>query len=177
MAHGAHSLFLGSHTNKIDKKGRIATPAEFRKNLDTDEFNGFVCVPSLSGPYLDCGGLNLLMRFQAMIDEFPPYGEEREDFEIAIMGRARQLGFDTDGRVLLPHPMRHHAGVDLEACFVGRGSYFQIWNAADVEDRFAQAHARARERRFILNNPGAASPLANGQSGGKSDPQGREDTP
>jgi len=164
MAHGAHSLFLGSHTNKIDKKGRIATPAEFRKNLDTEEFNGFVCVPSLSGPYLDCGGLDLLMRFQAMIDEFPPYGEEREDFEIAIMGRARQLGFDTDGRVLLPQPLRLHAGVEQEACFVGRGSYFQIWNASDVEDRFAQAHERARERRFILNNPRAMTPITNGQS-------------
>ena len=166
MTRGARALFLGSHTNKIDKKGRIATPADFRKALDIDEFNGFVCVPSLSGPYLDCGGLDLLVRFQAMIDELDPFDPDRDDFEIAIMGRARQLGFDSDGRTILPQMLRDHAGVVDEACFVGRGSYFQIWNADDVEERFAQAHTRAQERRFILKSPGAlrtaTSPDING---------------
>lgn len=149
---GAGALFLGSHTNKIDKKGRIATPAEFRKALDTDSFNGFVCVPSLSGPYLDCGGLDLLVRFQAMIDNLDPYDPDRDDLEIAIMGRARKLPFDGDGRAILPQVLRDHAGVEDVASFVGRGSYFQIWNASDVEERFNQAQARASERRFVLKN-------------------------
>ena len=144
------SLFLGSHTNRIDKKGRIATPADFRKVLDTETLNGFVCIPSLSGPYLDCGGWDLLDRFQDMIDGLDPFDPDREDFEIAIMGRAREINFDADGRVILPQGLRDHAKLAEEACFVGRGSFFQIWNAADVEERFSQAHERARERRFVL---------------------------
>ncbi len=149
---GAEAMFLGSHTNKIDKKGRIATPAEFRKALDTDSFNGFVCVPSLTGPYLDCGGLDLLVRFQAMIDALDPYDPDRDDLEIAIMGRARKLSFDGDGRAILPQILRDHAGVEDEASFVGRGSYFQIWKASDVKERFAQAQVRASERRFVLKS-------------------------
>ena len=154
MSGGVEALFLGSHTNRIDKKGRIATPAEFRKELDIDRFNGIVCVPSLSGPFLDCGGLDLMERFQAMINSLDPYDPDREDIEIAIMGRARKLPFDSDGRIILPQLMRDHIDVNDEAVFVGRGSYFQLWNAAMVEERFDQAQMRAQERRFILKNPG-----------------------
>jgi len=154
MQRGAGALFLGSHTNKIDKKGRIAIPAEFRRALDVETFSGVVCVPSLSGPYIDCGGVDLLQRFQSMIDALDPYDPDREDLEIAIMGRARKLTFDSDGRIILPQILRDHMGVDGEASFVGRGSFFQLWNTGDMEERFAQAEARAKERRFVLKNPG-----------------------
>ncbi len=156
MLRSADALFLGSHKNKIDKKNRIAIPAEFRKAIDTDRFNGFVCVPSLSGPYLDCGGLDLLVRFQKMLEQLDPFDPDREDLEIAIMGRARKLSFDGDGRVVLPTPLKEHAGVIDHACFVGRGALFQIWNVDHVEERFAKAQARAQERRFVLKS----TPLA-----------------
>ena len=157
---GAEALFLGSHTNKIDKKGRIAIPAEFRKALDIDAFHGLVCVPSLSGPYLDCGGMELLLRFQSMIDALDPYDPDREDLEIAIMGRARKLPFDGDGGTILPQGLRDHAGITDEAMCVGRGSYFQIWNINDVEEVFAQAQARASERRFALKRGSTTRTIA-----------------
>ena len=147
MLRPAEALFLGSHTNRIDAKGRIATPADFRKALDTDAFNGFVCVPSLTGPYLDCGGFDLLARLQAEIDEMDPDDPERDAKEIAVMGRARKLTFDKDGRIILPKVFVEHANLEGEACFVGRGSYFQLWNVADVEKRFAQAEKHAQEMR------------------------------
>lgn len=147
MLRPAEALFLGHHLNKIDAKGRIATPADFRKALDTDTFNGFVCVPSLTGPDLDCGGFDLLARRQSEIEQMDPDDPDREAMEIAIMGRARRLSFDKDGRVILPKAFIEHAGLDGQASFVGRGSYFQLSNANDVEDRFAQAEKRARERR------------------------------
>ncbi|MEL7489298.1 MAG: division/cell wall cluster transcriptional repressor MraZ [Pseudomonadota bacterium] len=148
MLRSAEALFLGSHTNKIDAKGRIAAPAEFRKALDLDAFSGFVCVPSLTGPFLDCGGLDLLARLQARIDSFDPYDPDRDAMEIALMGRARKLPLDKDGRTILPKVFVEHANLDGEACFVGRGDYFQIWNVADIEERFAQAAKRAKEARF-----------------------------
>ncbi|MEL7488821.1 MAG: division/cell wall cluster transcriptional repressor MraZ, partial [Pseudomonadota bacterium] len=144
MLRSAETLFLGSHTNKVDAKGRIAAPAEFRKALG-GAAKAFICVPSLTGPYLDCGGFDLLERLQARIDLMDPYDPDREAMEIALMGRARKLPIDKDGRTVLPKPFIEHAGLNGEASFVGRGAFFQIWNAADVEDRFAQAEKRARE--------------------------------
>ncbi len=165
MLRSAEVLFMGSHTKNIDAKGRIATPADFRKALDLDAFNGFVCVPSLTGPFLDCGGFDLLARLQARIDQLDPYDPDRDAMEIALMGRARKLPFDKDGRAVLPKPLMEHAGLKGEACFVGRGAYFQIWNAEDVNERFAQAEKRAKEARFAMR-AGAAN--ASTKDGGAS---------
>ena len=152
MLRAAETLFLGSHTNKIDAKGRIATPADFRKALDLEAFSGFVCVPSLTGPFLDCGGLDLLTRIQARIDRMDPYDPDRDAMEIALMGRARKLPLDKDGRTILPKIFLDHARLNGEACFVGRGDYFQISNAAEIAERFSQAEKRAQEARFNLRD-------------------------
>lgn len=162
MLRSAEVLFMGSHTKNIDAKGRIATPADFRKALDLDAFNGLVCVPSLTGPFIDCGGFDLLATLQARIDQMDPYDLDRDAMEIAIMGRARKLAFDKDGRMVLPKELLEHADLEGEACFVGRGSYFQIWNAADVKERFAQAEKRAKEARFSLRGPKAQSDNSSG---------------
>ena len=161
MLRKAEALFLGSHTNKIDAKGRIAAPAEFRKALGGVP-TMFICIPSLTGPFLDCGGFDLLERMQARIDRMDPYDPDRDAMEIALMGRARKLPIDKEGRTILPKAFLEHAGLDGEACFVGRGAYFQIWNAEEVEDRFAQAEKRARDARFQLRD----APVAGGDKGG-----------
>lgn len=161
MLRSAEALFLGSHTNKIDTKGRIATPADFRKALDLAAFSGFVCVPSLTGPFLDCGGLDLLSRLQSRLDGMDPYDPDRDAMEIALMGRARKLLLDKDGRTILPKPFVAHAKLDGEACFVGRGDYFQIWNTREIEERFLQAEKRAQEARFSIKEPGSKAEAPN----------------
>lgn len=152
MQRSAEALFTGSHTNKIDAKGRLATPADFRRALDTEQFNGFVCVPSLEGPYLDCGGLDLLERLQARLATLDPYDLDREAMEIAIMGRMRKLSLDKDGRISLPRPFIKHAGLEGDASFIGRGEFFQIWNSAVMEERLSAAVDRAQKARFSLRS-------------------------
>ena len=160
MMRSAEALFTGSHTNKIDAKGRLATPADFRRALDTAAFNGFVCVPSLEGPYLDCGGLDLLARLQSRLSTLDPYDPNREAMEIAIMGRLRKLGLDKDGRIRLPQAFIAHAQLDGAADFVGRGDFFQIWNSGVMKERLAAAVERAQKARFSLRSGVAPAPAS-----------------
>ena len=67
MARAPEASFLGRHINKIDAKGRIAAPADFRKALDLARFNGFFAIPSLEGEHLDCGGGAYIAKLKASI--------------------------------------------------------------------------------------------------------------
>ncbi|HXI87170.1 MAG TPA: hypothetical protein VNH64_06900, partial [Parvularculaceae bacterium] len=91
MARSAEALFLGSHINKIDAKGRIAAPSDFRKALDLDAFNGFFCLPSLIGPWLDCGGGDYIERLKAMIIALDPFDPDRTALHEALIGEARRI--------------------------------------------------------------------------------------
>ena len=156
MARSAAASFLGSHTNRIDAKGRIAAPADFRKALDLSVFNGFFCIPSLSEPALDCGGPDYVEGLKASIYALDPFDPDRKALEKMILGRARPVTFDGDGRFILPKPLREHAALEAEARFVGLGDRFQIARPSAAEASEEEDAARALAALTRLRNPGAA---------------------
>ncbi|HRX38925.1 MAG: division/cell wall cluster transcriptional repressor MraZ [Caulobacterales bacterium] len=157
---------MGRHINKIDAKGRIAAPAEYRRAMKLDSFNGFFCVPSLVGPHLDCGGSDFIEALQAMISALDPFDQDRIDLQESVIGQARPIPFDGDGRFILPQILRDHAELDEQALFVGCGSTFQIRSAKGAEERLAKSSERARAALTRLKNP-VLPPGPSGQGGGQ----------
>ena len=155
MARSAAASFLGSHTNRIDAKGRVAAPADFRKALDLTAFNGFFCVPSLDGGAIDCGGPDFIEGLKAMISALDPFDDGRILLEEELLGRARPISFDADGRFILPKELREHAGIDGEAFFIGLGEKFQIRKPAEGQAPSEERKARAKAALARLRNPGA----------------------
>lgn len=158
MARSAEALFMGSHTNKIDAKGRINAPADFRRVLDLGSFNGFFCVPSLLGPQLDCGGADYIDGIRRMIAGLDPFDPDRAYLQESLLGRARAVPFDGDGRFILPQPLRDHAALADTAFLIGLGEKFQIWAAAGAEERLAVSAERARNALGKLKNPVGGAP-------------------
>ncbi|MEO1013806.1 MAG: division/cell wall cluster transcriptional repressor MraZ [Pseudomonadota bacterium] len=152
------SSFLGTHTNKIDAKGRVQAPADFRKALDLVSFNGFFCVPSLEGDHLDCGGPDYIEGLKASIAALDPFDPDRRALEVALLGQARPVTFDQDGRFILHKELRDHAQIADRAKFVGLGDTFQIWRDDGADEIISDQKARARAALRRLRNPGVTPP-------------------
>jgi DNA-binding transcriptional regulator/RsmH inhibitor MraZ len=54
--------------------------------------------------------------------------EERDAFTTAILGGSVQLGFDGEGRVVLPEALLKKAASPDTGIFVGKGATFEIWS-------------------------------------------------
>lgn len=137
--------FLGSHTNRIDAKGRVAVPAEFRRALETGPGRGFYCLKGLYSPRLECGGGDFISNYMAEIDRLDIFSDERELIEEHILGSVRSLAFDTEGRVVIPDDYRKHANLVERVLFQGRGKTFVIFDADSAEKRIAETREPARE--------------------------------
>jgi len=123
------ALFLSTDTNKVDKKGRVLVPRNFRAALEGEEFNGVVIMPSLSGAKsLEGSGYSRFVSYAENLDAAHPFGEKREAFGQAVFGMARELGFDPEGRIALPPELLESAGITNLAVFVGMGRVFQVWS-------------------------------------------------
>ena len=46
-------MFLSSYENKLDKKGRVSVPANFRSHLSSLGYNGFIAYPSFNHEALE----------------------------------------------------------------------------------------------------------------------------
>ena len=153
MRRGAETLFFGSYVNKIDAKGRLATPALFRRALDLERVNAIYCIPSTEEPCLECGGVDYIETLMASIAELDPFSKERRSLERTIAARTSVVALDKEGRVVLPQPLRDHARLDGEAMFAGLGHSFQIWNP-DEFDKVAEEEAQiAGAAKLSLRNP------------------------
>jgi transcriptional regulator MraZ len=153
MRRGAETLFLGSYVNKIDAKGRLATPARFRRVLDLDKGAAIYCIPSTEEPCLECGGADYIETLMASIADLDPFSKERRSLERTVTARITEVSVDKEGRVILPQPLRVHAALNGEALFAGLGHSFQIWNPEEFEKVIDEEEKIAGKAKLSLRNP------------------------
>src|SRR5437660_5587184 len=136
--------FVSHYMLRLDAKGRVSVPASFRAVLARDGFEGLYCYPALDRPALDAGGNALLAEIDQLINRFPPYSDEREDFSTALYGTSETLKIDGEGRVILSDPLKTHAGIAEAVAFVGLGHKFQIWEPEHFRAQLAEATEKVR---------------------------------
>jgi MraZ protein len=148
--------FVASFTLRLDAKGRVSIPAQFRAVLARDGFNGLYCYPTLDRPALDAGGNALMSEIDALIARFAPFSEAREQFAAALYGTSETLNIDGEGRVVLSDALKAHAEIKDTATFVGLGHKFQIWEPGRFRAQLAEATAKVRALRKRLDSETAA---------------------
>lgn len=139
--------FVSNATLRLDSKGRVSIPAAFRAVLARDGFEGLYCYPTLDQTAVDAGGNALLAEIERLIDQFPPYTPEREQFSVALYGTSETLRIDGEGRVVLSEELKSHAGITDAVTFVGLGHKFQIWEPQRFRMHLATATATVRAAR------------------------------
>jgi MraZ protein len=144
------ALFLSTFINKIDVKGRVSVPAQFRVSLASQDFSGIIIYESFINDCIEGCDLNRIKALSDSIDNLDPFSEERDAFATAILGSAVQLAFDSDGRVILPQILIKKAEIKDQAVFVGKGSTFEIWQPAKFDKYLIKSKQSAKEKRNLL---------------------------
>jgi MraZ protein len=148
------ALFLSSHQNRIDKKGRVSVPASFRAELAQEPFQGVVLFKSSAHPCLEGFPWSYMKEISERLDNFNLFSEEQDDLATAIFGSAVQLPLDGDGRIILPADLITFGGLEEKASFVGMGTKFQIWNPELFDKRQAEARKAVQQNGLSIPKKG-----------------------
>ena len=144
------AALIGRHINKIDKKGRISVPKQFRDALSGQGFEGIYTFPSFKNPAVEACGEEFIQRIVTSLDDLDLFSDEQDDLASTILENSHQLSYDTEGRIVLPSIILKHANITSEAIFVGRGNRFQIWEPAAYEIHSNHSFSRAKKRGVTL---------------------------
>lgn len=129
------ALFLSTYTNKIDKKGRVSVPSQFRAELADQSFQGVVLFRSNTHACLEGFAWSYMQEIGKRLDNFDLFSTEQDDLATSIFGSAVQLPLDGDGRIILPADLIEFGSFSEKVSFVGMGAKFQIWNPSSFEER------------------------------------------
>lgn len=125
--------FLSNWTNKIDAKGRVSVPAEFRTVLASLGSGPYYAWRDFADPAISVAGPGVLDRFEKMIASEDPFSARARRMSLLIHGGGVFLKFDQEGRLPVSDLMRSVTGIADRVTFVGRGDYFQIWEPSAYE--------------------------------------------
>ena len=119
----------GEREAKLDNKGRVFVPADFRKILQTAEDQGMFLRKDL---FEDC---LVLYPAHAWEDEVALYRSttnrySREDQQAVrqLIQGVHPLEIDASGRILIPKRYLEMAGITTDVRFSGLGQTIQIWD-------------------------------------------------
>jgi MraZ protein len=143
-------LFLSTYHNRIDKKGRVSIPAQFRAALGTQEFPGIVAYASPVHICIEACGMQRIMKLNARIERFDPYSEEHDAFTTTLFGESVQLALDTEGRVTLPQSLLEFGKLGEQVTIVGKGEIFEMWEPKSFEAHAKRARELVRQKRAQL---------------------------
>lgn len=126
--------FTGSATHRVDAKGRVSLPADFRKVLEGFGSSHVVILPQMNHPDAHTG--LSLQGYQNLVDQIEGMEldfDERQAMSLRFISNARQIPVDDAGRIVLSRELREPIGVTDEVCFAGHGSSFQLWEPGRFE--------------------------------------------
>ena len=143
-------MFLSTHENKLDKKGRVSVPASFRSYLNNMGYNGVICYPSFNNPAIEGCSQSRIEKLSESIDSLNPFEEKRDVFATSVLAESVNLQFDSEGRISIPKKLLDHAKIKQTMFFVGLGKIFQIWEPKQFEKFKIQARKKANLNRASL---------------------------
>jgi MraZ protein len=148
--------FVSNVTLRLDSKGRVSIPAPFRSVLGRDGYAGLYCYPALDRPAIDAGGNALMAEIEALIGQYTPFSDAREQLSLSLYGTSETLKIDGEGRVSMSATLKHHAGIADAVTFVGLGHKFQIWEPGRFQNELAEATQKVRALKTELGSQVAA---------------------
>lgn len=131
-------MFLGTHTPRLDAKGRLILPAKFREQLEA----GLV----LTRGQERCLYVFSMAEFERIHEQLrtaPLSSKQARDYIRVFLSGASDEVPDKQGRITIPQNLRDYAGLDRDLTVIGAGSRAEIWDTTAWED-----YLRTQEESF-----------------------------
>ena len=121
-------MFLGTHTPRLDEKGRLFLPARFR-----DELAGGVVLTQGQDRCLFVYTAEEFGRRAAAVQSASQATRAARDAARTFFSSAFDQVPDKQGRITVPPGLRSYAGLERDCVVVGAGNRLEVWDLAAWE--------------------------------------------
>jgi MraZ protein len=120
-------MFRGNHPTRVDEKGRLKLPAEFKRRID-DEYNGRFYITSRDGRVVEIHPLQEWEKVEQKLAEIPNFDPAKRKLMDRYNFFGSEAEMDAQGRILLPQLLREKANVMGDVVVFGMQTYLEVAN-------------------------------------------------
>ena len=121
-------MFRGNHPTRVDEKGRLKMPAEFKRRVD-EIYGPQFFITSMDGKRAQVYPLKEWEQIESSLAKMSPMDPVRKKFQDVTNFYGQMAEMDAQGRVLIPQKLRELAKVTGEVNVLGSQTLLEVVNA------------------------------------------------
>jgi MraZ protein len=120
-------MFRGNHPTRVDEKGRLKVPAEFKRVIDEKYAQKFY-ITSLDGIVAQVYPFEEWERIEQKLAALSTYNPTKKKFLNRTNYYGQVVEMDGQGRLLVPQTLRESAQIRGEVAVLGNLTYLEVRN-------------------------------------------------
>ncbi|MEJ2595805.1 MAG: division/cell wall cluster transcriptional repressor MraZ [bacterium] len=125
---------LGTYECKVDAKGRLMFPMQFKNQLGELTKQGFVIKRSIFKRCLELYPAEQWQRESGMLDKLNLFKKKNAEFVTKFMAGVKPVELDGTGRLLIPKDLLKYGGIRKEVVLTSVVNRIEIWDKAAYEN-------------------------------------------
>jgi MraZ protein len=121
-------MFRGNHPTRVDEKGRLKIPAEFKRVID-EKYGQQFYITSLDGKVAQIYPFEEWERIEQKLASLSTFNPTKKKFLSRVNYWGQQVEIDGQGRLLIPQLLRESAAIKGEVAVLGNLTYLEVRNA------------------------------------------------
>ena len=121
-------MFRGNYPTRVDDKGRLKLPADFKREVD-EQYGAQFYITSLDGKRAKLYPLKAWEAIEASLQKMSPMDPVRKKFLDVTNYYGQMAEMDAQGRLLIPQLIRDSATVKGEVNVLGTQDHLEVVNA------------------------------------------------
>jgi MraZ protein len=120
-------MFRGNHPTRVDEKGRLKVPAEFKRVIDEKYAQKFY-ITSLDGSIAQVYPFEEWERIEQKLAALSTFNPTKKKFLTRTNYYGQVVEMDGQGRLLVPQTLRESAQIRGEVAVLGNLTYLEVRN-------------------------------------------------
>jgi len=120
-------MFRGNHPTRVDEKGRLKVPAEFKRVIDEKYAQKFY-ITSVDGTIAQVYPFEEWERIEEKLAALSTYNPTKKKFLNRTNYYGQVVEMDGQGRLLIPQTLREAAQIRGEVAVLGNLTYLEVRN-------------------------------------------------
>jgi MraZ protein len=141
-------MFRGNHPTRVDDKGRLKLPAEFKRLVD-ERYGTQFYITSKDGNLAEIYPLPEWEKIEEKLSQIPSMNAVKKKFLDRVNYYGQMSEMDAQGRVLLPQILRETARLAGDVVVVGVQTYLEVENHGEYLQRIKTDPWSAEDRQAM----------------------------
>ena len=125
----------GTFTCKLDAKGRLMLPADFREQLGSLAEEDFILRPGLHGDYLELYTISDWNRRRDILMQVNTFDRRKLDIMRKYLDGVKRLKLDASGRIQIPKDLLERSGLNKDIVIDSMFTNMEIWDKTRYDER------------------------------------------